>query len=154
MRGWTRKPTARILTELVIHLSLAAVGAAVFLTSPHSLVRAAGLVLVVSGSMGVGTNTHTSSHYASSNRRWLNEFLTYFGYPFFLGLSATFWWRQHVTVHHTSPNVIGVDDDADLAPWLARTWDQVESSRGVRRFTTPIFNGWRFPCCSPSIASI
>jgi fatty acid desaturase len=84
--------------------------------------------------MGVGTNTHTSSHYASSNRRWVNEFLTYFGYPFFLGLSATFWWRQHVTVHHTSPNVIGVDDDADLAPWLARTWDQVESSRGVRRF--------------------
>lgn len=115
-------------------MGVAVTGAAVFLTSPHSVVRAAGVVLLAAGSMGVGTNTHTSSHYATSNRMWVNELLTYFGYPFFLSLSATFWWRQHVTVHHTSPNVIGVDHDADLAPWLARTREQVEASSGVRRF--------------------
>jgi fatty acid desaturase len=133
-RGWYRKPTGRILLELLLSVSLAIAGAAVFLATPSLLLRAAALALVVAGSMGVATNTHNSSHYATSRKKWVNELLTFFGYPFFLGLSATFWWHQHVTVHHTAPNVIGVDQDADLAPWLARTGDEVASSSGLRRF--------------------
>ena len=69
--------------------------------------------------MSVATNTHTSSHYATSVRRWVNEFLTFFGYPLFLGLSACHWWRQHVVLHHPAPNVIGTDNDVDLEPWFA-----------------------------------
>jgi len=133
-RGWCRKPTARILLELLLNLSLTIAGAAVFLTTASLVVRAAALVLVAAGSMALGTNTHNSSHYATSRRNWVNEFLTFFGYPFFLGLSATFWWQQHVTVHHTAPNVVGVDQDADLAPWLARTGDEVARTSGLRRF--------------------
>jgi linoleoyl-CoA desaturase len=133
-RGWCRKATARVLLDLLLNLGMAAAGAAVFLTSPHLLVRAAAVVLVAAGSMGVATNTHNSSHYATSREMWLNELLTYLGYPFFLGLSATFWWHQHVAVHHTSPNVIGVDQDANLAPWIARTGDEVARSSGLRRF--------------------
>jgi linoleoyl-CoA desaturase len=133
-RGWCRKATGRVLLELLLNLTVAVAGAAVFFTTPHFLIHAAALVLVVAGSMGVATNTHNSSHYATSRKMWLNELLTYFGYPFFLGLSATFWWRQHVVVHHTSPNVIGVDQDADLAPWIARTGDEVARSSGLRRF--------------------
>jgi fatty acid desaturase len=92
------------------------------------------MVLVIAGSMGVGTNTHTSSHYGTSDRRWVNELLTYFGYPFFLGLSATYWWHSHVVVHHPAPNIIGVDDDADLLPWFTRTRDELIRRTGWRRF--------------------
>jgi fatty acid desaturase len=132
-RGWCRKATVRIVLELLLNLGIAAAGAAVFFTTARFLIQAAALVLLVAGSMGVATNTHNSSHYATSRKMWLNELLTYLGYPFFLGLSATFWWHQHVAVHHTSPNVIGVDQDADLAPWIARTGDEVARSRGLRR---------------------
>lgn len=132
-RGWTRKATGRILFELLLNLTMFAVGAVVFVTFPQLVLRAAALVLVAAGSMGVATNTHTASHYATSRKKSVNEALTYFGYPFFLGLSATFWWHQHVAVHHTAPNVIGVDDDADLAPWLARTREEISDSSGFRR---------------------
>jgi fatty acid desaturase len=100
----------------------------------HPVLRACGMVLVVAGSMGVGTNTHTSSHYATSEKRWINELLTFFGYPFFLGLSASYWWNSHVAVHHPAPNVIGVDDDADLAPLFARTRDEMKGTSGLLRF--------------------
>jgi fatty acid desaturase len=133
-RGWYRKPTGRIVFELLVHLMLAVGGILVFLGSDNLLIRACGMVISTAGSIGVGTNTHTSSHYATSNKRWLNELLTYFGCPFFLGLSASYWWRQHVVVHHPAPNVVGVDDDMDLAPWFARTHEEVKRSRGLRRY--------------------
>jgi fatty acid desaturase len=133
-QGWDRKATARILGELLIHIALAIVGTVVFVVGRDGWTRACGLVLVIAGSLGVGTNSHTSSHYGVSDKRWINEWLTYFGYPFFLGLSATFWRHSHTIVHHTSPNVIGVDDDADLAPWFAMTEAEVARSRGLRRW--------------------
>lgn len=134
LRGWTGKATGSVLFELLIHLMVTACGVAVYFASESFWLRACGMVMVTAGSMGVGTNTHTSSHFATSSRRWFNELLTYFGYPFFLGLSATFWWYQHVVVHHPAPNVIGVDDDADLLPWFARTREEVEQKRGFARF--------------------
>ncbi len=133
-QGWDRKATGRILAELLIHISMAILGTVVFATAGDWWARVCGLVLLTAGSLGVGTNTHTSSHYGASDKRWINECLTYFGYPFFLGLSATFWWYQHVTMHHPSPNVIGVDDDADLSPWFAMTESEVARSRGIRRW--------------------
>jgi len=90
-------------------------------------------LISTAAAMSVATNTHTSSHYATSARRWVNEFLTFFGYPLFLGLSACHWWRQHVVLHHPAPNVIGTDNDVDLEPWFARTRDEVERSTGLRR---------------------
>ena len=132
--GWYRKATGRVLFELALNVTLAIVGIVVFVESHNLLIRIVAMAISTIGSMGVGTNTHTSSHYATSNRRWVNELLTYFGFPFFLGVSATFWWHKHMVVHHPSPNVVGVDDDADLAPWFARTREEVESSRGLRRF--------------------
>ena len=90
-------------------------------------------LISTAAAMSVATNTHTSSHYATSARRRVNEFLTFFGYPLFLGLSACHWWRQHVVLHHPAPNVIGTDNDVDLEPWFARTRDEVERSTGLRR---------------------
>lgn len=133
-RGWDRKATGRILCELVFHIGLAIAGTYVFITAGEWWWKACGMLGVVAGTMGIGTNTHTSSHYGTSEKGWVNELLTYLGYPFLLGLSATFWWHQHVTVHHPAPNVIGVDDDADLWPWFAMTQPEVERVGGWRRF--------------------
>ena len=132
--GWNRKATGRILGELFGHLLLAGSGVALVIAATNGWARALGMFLVATGSIGVGTNTHTSSHYGTSDRRWVNEALTYFGFPAFLGLSASFWRYSHITIHHHAPNVVGVDGDCDLAPWFAMTQAEVEASRGLRRF--------------------
>ena len=132
--GWDRKATGRILVELFLNLGLALGGIALFVASDNLLVCCCAMIVSTAGSIGVGTNTHTSSHYATSDRRWINELLTYLGYPVFLGLSATHWWRQHVVLHHPSPNVVGIDEDVDLAPWFARTRMEIDRSSGLLAF--------------------
>jgi len=120
-RGWDRKATGRILFELVIHAAIAVAGIILFLSVHHPALRALALLISAFGTMGVGTNTHTSSHYGTSNKRWVNEALSYLGYPMFVGLSATYWWHKHVMLHHPAPNVVGIDTDHDLLPWFATT---------------------------------
>jgi hypothetical protein len=134
VRGWHRKATTRVVSGLLLNFAIALAGIYIFVLYDDLLVRVCAMILSTAGSMGVATNTHTSSHYATSEKRWVNEFLTFFGYPVFLGLSACYWWHQHVVIHHPAPNVVGVDDDADLAPWFARTKEEVQRSTGLRRF--------------------
>src|SRR5471032_261772 len=93
-RGWDKKATTRIAFELVIHIAIALVGMAIFMLCHNPALRALGILISTFGCMGVGTNTHTSSHYATSDRRWVNEALTFLGYPIFVGLSATYWWHK------------------------------------------------------------
>lgn len=133
-RGWHRKAPFRILSELVGNLTVALSGIWIFVVYDDPVTCICAIVLSTAGSIGVATNTHTSSHYATSDKRRLNELLTFFGYPVFLGLSACHWWHQHIVMHHPAPNVIGVDADADLAPWFARTRDEVGLSNGLQRF--------------------
>jgi linoleoyl-CoA desaturase len=144
-RGWDKKATKRIVIELSIHVGLALAGLAIFFTCHNPALRILGILISSFGCMGVGTNTHTSTHYGTSDKRWLNEALSYFGYPMFLGLSATYWWHKHVVVHHPSPNVVGVDSDADLLPWFAVTADEVHASSGLRRFYYEHLQFWLFP---------
>ena len=144
-RGFGRKATGRVVIELAVHVVLAVGGLVVFFVSNNLALRIIGLLVSTAGSMGVGTNTHTSSHYATSDRRWVNEALTFFGYPFFLGLSATFWWNKHVVVHHPAPNVIDVDDDADFMPWLALTDRDLGRAGTWRRFYYQHLQWWLFP---------
>jgi linoleoyl-CoA desaturase len=134
IRGWDRKATGRVAGELLFNLAIALGGIYIFVAYSNPLLRVCAMIVTTAASMGVATNTHTSSHYATSEKRWLNELLTFFGYPVFLGLSACYWWHQHVVVHHPAPNVVGVDDDVDLGPWFARTKDEVQKSTGLRRF--------------------
>jgi len=144
-RGWDRKATGRIVFELLIHVAIAVVGIAVFMSCHNPALEVLGLLISTFGCMGAGTNTHTSTHYATSEKRWVNEALSYFGYPMFLGLSATYWWHKHVVLHHPAPNVVGVDTDADLLPWFAITADEVHASSGLRRFYYMRLQFWLFP---------
>jgi linoleoyl-CoA desaturase len=144
-RGWNKKATSRIMFELLIHTAIAVAGMVIFMNCHNTAVRILGIFISTFGCMGVGTNTHTSTHYGTSDKRWLNEALSYFGYPMFLGLSATYWWYKHVVLHHPSPNVVGVDSDADLLPWFALTIDEVHASSGLRRFYYERLQFWLFP---------
>jgi len=132
-QGLSRKAPAAVLVELLACLALCLAGIVLFLVSEGPLVRACGMLVSTAGSLGVATNTHTSSHQATSRRPWLNELLTYFGCPFFLGFSATYWWHKHLALHHPTPNVVGRDQDMDLWPWFALTEQEVSRAAGLRR---------------------
>jgi fatty acid desaturase len=144
-RGWNKKATTRILFELLIHAAIAVAGIVIFMMFQNLALRTLGILISSFGCMGVGTNTHTSSHYGTSDKRWVNEALSYLGYPMFVGLSATYWWHKHVTLHHPSPNVVGVDTDSDLLPWFAITADEINASSGFRRFYHQRLQFWLFP---------
>lgn len=144
-RGLTKKRPAPVL----IHL-----GAAVLITFAACVltwlplpwpVRLVALLVSVVGSITVGTNSHTSSHRATSDNNKVNEALTFFGYPLFLGLSATSWWQRHVVVHHPAPNVVGVDGDSNLYPYFAMTRNEIERSKGWLRFYFEHVQFWAFP---------
>jgi fatty acid desaturase len=132
-RGWYQKAPEKVLRELAFHVFISLGGIVVFVTTDSLLVQGLALLLSTAGTMGVASNTHTSSHYATSTKRWVNELLTYFGYPFFVQLSATYWWNKHVVLHHSAPNMLGVDQDVDLSPLFAITEPQVTQSSGIRR---------------------
>src|SRR5215472_13713894 len=99
-RGWNKKATGRIISELLIHVCIALTGMVIFMTWHVAGAQLLGILVSAFGCMGVGTNTHTSTHYGTSDTRWVNEALSYLGYPMFLGLSATYWWHKHVVLHH------------------------------------------------------
>ena len=144
-RGWDKKATGRIIVELLAHVAISLAGAFIFFAFHNPALEALGLLVSSFGCMGVGTNTHTSTHYGTSDKRWVNEALSYLGFPMFLGLSATYWWYKHVVLHHPSPNVVGTDTDADLLPWFAITADEVHASSGFRRFYYKHLQFWLFP---------
>ena len=106
-RGWNRRATGRVLLELTVHLILAVGGIAVLLVTDTWWVAACAMLVSTAGSMGVGTNTHTSTHHGTSDKKWVNQLLSYLGYPLFLGLSATYWHYMHLVRHHPDPNVLG-----------------------------------------------
>jgi linoleoyl-CoA desaturase len=130
--GWYRPAAGRILSELLLHIALFAGGIAALLCFDNYFLKAVAGFLSGVGALGIATNTHTSSHFATTRSSRLNKFLTYFGYTFLFGTSANYWWHKHCVVHHPSPNVIGVDVDADLMPWFAVSERDIETSRGLR----------------------
>ena len=132
-RGLLAPRPGRVVAELSLHVTLAIGGILLFLWTETLLLQLLAAIMVTLGQLGVGTNTHTSSHGATSRKAWLNEALTYFGYPFFLQMSATYWWNSHCEIHHPAPNVVGVDQDVDLSPWLALTKPEVERSGRLLR---------------------
>jgi linoleoyl-CoA desaturase len=132
--GFHQKLPGRILLELVVVVSCMVGGILLFVAVENWLVRVVALWISSLGLLGITTNTHTSAHYATSSKRWVNWTLQLIGYSFFIGLSATYWRHKHVIVHHPTPNVVGLDDDIDLLPWMAINETEFAASRGLRRW--------------------
>ena len=127
-KGLTRKTPVRIIIELLLHTAITLGGFAWFLLSDSWFQTATALLVSTIGLLGVATNTHTSAHGATSDSKWVNHALTYFGYPYMLMMSATYWHHKHNMIHHPVPNVVGEDDDVDLSPYFALTSDQVKQA--------------------------
>jgi len=132
-RGFYRKPTARIVTQLALHVATAAAGVCLLVVTESLLVAGVAMAVFAAGQVGLATNTHTSAHGATSHRRWVNRALTFFGYPLFLGLGATYWWQKHNVLHHGAPNVVEIDEDARLEPWFAFSQADVRAAGPLRR---------------------
>jgi fatty acid desaturase len=144
-RGLTRKRPLAVVLQLIGAVAVTAAGCLLTWLPLPWPVRVLGMLVSVLGMITVGTNSHTSSHRATSDRLWVNQALTFFGYPVFLGLAATSWWQRHVVVHHPAPNVVGVDGDSNLWPWFAMTRDEIDRATGWRRFYFRHVQFWAFP---------
>jgi linoleoyl-CoA desaturase len=80
----------------------------------------AAVLLAISAGLamaGVGFDVmHDANHGASSARRWVNRLL---GYSLDLIGGSSYLWRQkHNLLHHTWPNVAGLDTDGDAGAFL------------------------------------
>lgn len=125
--------TARQLVELAAHLGMAGGGAALYFLAGHPLLAGAGALLSALGCLGISTSSHTASHGAIFRAPAANRALAFVGFPFLLMVSVSYWYHKHLVVHHPVPNVVGLDDDIDLAPWFAFSADDYAQSRGLRR---------------------
>lgn len=126
--GFGKKPVGIHMLQLAAHLAMSLGGIAAFVFSPFWPVKLLGLFFSTCGTVGVSTHAHMASHNAIANSTKWNQALTYFGFPVYLGLSASYWWNKHVSVHHPTPNIVGLDDDIDLMPFFALTPE--EAARG------------------------
>jgi fatty acid desaturase len=155
---FTDRKAGRGFIELALVLIMTLGGLALALASDSLLLQIAGLLISTCGCLGMATSAHTSSHNATSNSHAMNRFLTFFGFPFFFGLSATYWWHKHCVVHHPVPNLVGEDDDIDFRPFFLITetpdgssrrlfyrlqWVVVPLALALNEFNIQ-FSGWKF----------
>jgi linoleoyl-CoA desaturase len=131
---WAQRPTRRLLFELAVHLTAMGVGGYLMVVLSSWPAVAASYLLFICGAIGVATHTHSSSHHTTSKSAWLDKALTYFGYTVIHGLSGGYWYHKHVVVHHPAPNVIGIDDDADLLPFFVLAEEDAAGATGLRRW--------------------
>jgi linoleoyl-CoA desaturase len=132
--GFQRKPVARHLAELLVQLTAAIGGALAFALLPNALAGVAGLVVMTFGNLGLTTFGHSAAHNGVSRRGWVNQALLLLTFGVAFGTSATWWINKHNVVHHTTPNVIGLDDDVALLPWFALTDEEVRAGGRGRRW--------------------
>jgi linoleoyl-CoA desaturase len=118
-RGFMVKRQGLIMTQLAVGIAIHLGAIALFIAIPNIWVRIVALYLMTYGGLSIATNTHTSSHNASTRHSGFNKALTYFGYTFLFGTPANYWWNKHCVVHHPAPNVMEIDADADLMPFFA-----------------------------------
>ncbi len=144
-RGWNHKATGTLLAHMFLGLVIAISGYVVFLLAETLWIRVVAMALSTYGSLAVATNTHTWTHNGGSSKRWVNDLVGFFGYPVFVNLSLTYWRHSHIVVHHTSPNVMGVDGDCNFPPFFVSTDKELERSRGLARFYYEHIQVYLFP---------
>ncbi|MEO1878548.1 MAG: fatty acid desaturase [Methylococcales bacterium] len=133
-RGLYGRDTRKVCLEFIAHILITIVGIALFITFDNIFSRVISALIMTSGLLGIGTHTHNSSHYGSTEKKSIDDFLTSLGYSTLLGFSGVFWKHKHCIVHHGNPNIIGVDEDIDLMPFFAVTETDIENASKLGQF--------------------
>ena len=144
-RGFNRKATGVLLAHMLLAFVIAIAGYVVFLVAEPLWIRLIAIAVSTYGSLALATNTHTWTHLGGSSKRWVNDLVGFFGYPVFLNLSLTYWRYSHIVVHHTAPNVMGVDGDCNFPPFFVSTDRELERSAGFARFYYQNIQKYLFP---------
>ena len=110
--GADRPRPLRVFAEWLLALFLGVSGMLLLYDGALPLlVRAAALLVSTLGFVVLGTIGHTASHGGFSRSAAGNQILFYATYPLLGMLSARYWRHSHIHVHHSAPNVVGIDDD-------------------------------------------
>ncbi len=133
-RGFYQRDIKQVYLELIAHILITVIGIVLFVAFENIFSRILSSLIMTSGLLGIGTHTHNSSHNASTESKTMDIFLTYLGYSVILGFSSLFWKYKHCIVHHTNPNIIGVDEDIDLMPFFAVTQTDLDSRGTIGNF--------------------
>ena len=144
-RGLYKKDTKIVLLHLFLHAIFTAAGIVLFIVSPNVWLTMLATVLLLVGLLGIGTHTHNSAHYASTNNKRLDDFLAYVGNVVILGFSINYWQYKHNIVHHKNPNIVGQDFDFDFAPIFSVIKGEKESTPGLHGFYYRYLQGIIFP---------
>ncbi|MFI3184810.1 MAG: fatty acid desaturase [Methylococcaceae bacterium] len=144
-RGLYKKDTKIVLLHLFLHTIFAATGITLFIVSPNIWLTLFATTLLLVGLLGIGTHTHNSAHYASTNSKRLDDVLAYVGNVVVMGFSINYWQYKHNIVHHKNPNIVGHDFDFDFAPIFSVIKSEKENTPGLHGFYYRYLQGIIFP---------
>ncbi len=131
-RGVSSKANVWVVAKTFVLLSVTFGAYGLILSNRFSPWQMLGLAIVMgAGIAGIGFGiAHDALHGAYSSRPWINKLL---GFSFeVMGASGYMWKITHNVIHHTYPNIHGLDEDLDASP-LLRLSPQAEL-RGIHRF--------------------
>jgi linoleoyl-CoA desaturase len=131
-RGVSSKANVRMVAKTLILLSVTFGAYGLILSNRFPPWQMLGLAVVMGAGMaGIGFGiAHDALHGAYSSRSWVNKLL---GFSFeLMGASGYMWKITHNVIHHTYPNIHGLDEDLDASP-LLRLSPQARL-RGIHRF--------------------
>lgn len=155
--GLNRKRPSKVLMEAGMFACLLAASILLMLSGASFVAVSAGAVGVLLGTVGLATNAHTSAHGATSDRPWLNSFLTWLGFSVVSSISTTYWRHKHNVLHHQHPNEDLVDPDHEFTPHFALAEPQEERLSVIARKLRPL-QAFLFPLATgfliPNMASI
>lgn len=89
-------------------------------------------VVGVAVSIGLLMLGHDAGHRAVGRSKWTNDALGYFLFSLLAGLPLVYWKWKHNTMHHSFPNVAGMDPDVDIYPYAMNRSQRLE--HGWRAF--------------------
>jgi linoleoyl-CoA desaturase len=142
--GLERPSPMLALAVLAFHLAVMLGGIAVFVASNTLWVEVVAMLISTYGALGTGMTGHNASHQAVTGSRRLDRILMYFTMAFLNCVSATYWRKKHVQLHHAGPNNIGIDTDIELMPYFALREDEVTRANRWQRKLFAIQH-WVFP---------
>jgi len=112
------KANVSMVAKTLILLSVTFGAYGLILSNRFSPWQMLGLAVVIgAGIAGIGFGiAHDALHGAYSSRPWVNKLL---GFSFeLMGASGYMWKITHNVIHHTYPNIHGLDEDLEATPLL------------------------------------